>query len=511
MLKRIVQISSIVLIAIFCIYATPFVFAEREFNNIRVTDMEDGEVTLRWDTTDNTTARVYYGENTDDYTYHIQITELKKYHEIVLKNINTDSKYYYKIVGYESSGDIYGSYTHSFLTENMIDTIKPIVTSFNVLQVVKDAVVFEWKTNEKTTSTIYYGLSLEDLDKKESAGRKKTEFFKEIDNLEPAKTYHFRVEAEDEDGNITARAFIITTKGYNFDQELKIENMRPEGEDDNMVFIESAIIEWETSLIAESTLYYGIEKDRLRKKIIASASPKLKHQAILTDLEPNTAYYYMIKVHDSFDNQKKESDERGFVTRPLTRDFVFSKYRNGDLVKVKGDSTIYRIENRTKVPYYNRSYRDHNLDDDDAHTIPQEYLDKYYTRKGYYGVYENGDVVKEKDEATTYYIDGEYKRPISNWSVFIYMGKTVRDIKIDNDRNLRDYDKGEAISHSKEIIKNGSVIKAKGYPAVYLVNDSELKPFPNAEVFENLGFVWEEIQTVPKQQLKLFYIGNFLE
>ncbi len=91
------------------------------------------------------------------------------------------------------------------------DTEPPDITNVQISEVSEDTVTITWETDEDADSTINYGLQ-EDYGIVRIPETDKTAHSITIENLEPGRTYYFRVVSSDEDGNqgISANYKVLT-------------------------------------------------------------------------------------------------------------------------------------------------------------------------------------------------------------------------------------------------------------------------------------------------------------
>lgn len=91
-------------------------------------------------------------------------------------------------------------YVHVSPIVRAADTDPPEIENVAVKEVDENTVTVTWETNEDADSLVNYGLS-EDYGIVHVPGTDKVEHTITLDNLEPGRTYHFRVVSSDTDGN----------------------------------------------------------------------------------------------------------------------------------------------------------------------------------------------------------------------------------------------------------------------------------------------------------------------
>lgn len=294
-------------------------------NSISVFDFENNTAKLKWRTDVATRGIVYYGENANDLNHsNTSSDDYKNYHEVSLNNIKEDVTYYYQIVVFARDGQASETYVQNFKVDDMPDTRKPKFDKQEIIQSTGDAVALYWTTNEKTRATIYYGFETTAMNKTANYGGFDTEHNLFIYNLVPGSKYYLRIVAEDKDKNKTnSKTFIFNTSSTAHSRVLEIKNIKPNGFDKERIFTDTAVITWQTNLIAKSYLVYGTDQKSLNQKIEVHKNDRsTDHRAVLSNLKPNTTYYYKIKVYDSLYGKGTESATMSFMTLPEQRGYI---------------------------------------------------------------------------------------------------------------------------------------------------------------------------------------------
>ena len=157
---------------------------------------------------------------------------------------------------------------------------------------------------------------------------------------------HFHV--SDRKGNVTELEHIVTQEemaANGFVQNITIDITPPVITNISVTSItkDSAIISWETSEPSDSMLKYGTQVGSYTE-MVHNASYAMHHNIVLTELIPNTTYYYVVNSTDPGDNSV-ESTEYNFTTHPV---IIISI---GDVSLIAGESatTSIMIHNITTV------------------------------------------------------------------------------------------------------------------------------------------------------------------
>ena len=121
-------------------------------SNIRVENITGTSATVLWDTNESSTSRVDYGE-TISYGKTITSSTLVKSHQMQLSNLTPDTLYHFRVASTDSSNNTALSSDRTFRT---LDTIPPVISNIQVINVTDNSATITWVTNEATTSRIFY-------------------------------------------------------------------------------------------------------------------------------------------------------------------------------------------------------------------------------------------------------------------------------------------------------------------------------------------------------------------
>ncbi len=473
--------------------------AQMTITDIAISKPHDGIATITWNTSEATKSDIYFGTSSDRLIYHVGNIEFKHSHEIDLTGLQKKTDYYYKIVATNSSGQRVESFVQYFNTDEMKETTAPEITGLRVLQTIDTAAAIYFLTNEPSRFDIYYGFTSDKLDKHRSDSALRYEHLIIIDGLTSGSKYYFNILAKDEDGNIAERSGEFTTDAYHNYDQIKISNLVPENANQAIILPEAVVISWDSNVLATSEIVYGLDPNHLNNRVQASKDHQLSHRAELTNLNPSTVYYFKIKMSSSLNHKSFESQVYSFKTASLTAEYLRQYFKSGDILKHGND--YYYLYNQQIIKLNDDSLVSRGYDKSVAKTIADKYFTFYKAGPAYWGAYHDGQAVKSPKNPTVYVIDGQYKRPLANWSVFKYLNYKTSDIVIDNSGNLRNYKDGTLVKHSSELtgkcpLKNYSLAKSPNGTTVYLIANGHKMPFVNQKVFLRYGFKFSNVKTV---------------
>ncbi|MCG2693973.1 fibronectin type III domain-containing protein, partial [Candidatus Parcubacteria bacterium] len=121
-------------------------------SNIRVLNITGTSATVLWDTNEPATSRVDYGE-TINYGSTLTSSTLVTSHQIQLTSLTPDTLYHFRVASTDAVNNTALSSDRTFRT---LDTIPPVISNIQVINITNNSATITWVTNEATTSRIFY-------------------------------------------------------------------------------------------------------------------------------------------------------------------------------------------------------------------------------------------------------------------------------------------------------------------------------------------------------------------
>lgn len=187
------------------------------------------------------------------------------------------------------------------------DTTGPAFISIAAVSAQETEATIVWTTDEMAYGYIQYGETTDYKLATPKSTSTNIENTVSITSLTPGTTYHYRIVAEDENGNIS----------YSQDRTLEtavevvaIDNVPPEITSvsvDNITTSE-ATISWATNEIAQGKIEYGKTAEYGLSSPLAP-DYTTEQSAPLSNLDPNTEYHYRVIVQDESGNETVSPDE----------------------------------------------------------------------------------------------------------------------------------------------------------------------------------------------------------
>ncbi|MFA6159873.1 MAG: fibronectin type III domain-containing protein, partial [Parcubacteria group bacterium] len=265
-------------------------------------DITDTTATFTWTTNRPAIGKIYYWQDTDNQDTATSqaeaITAARSDHEIIIKNLNANSKYNFYAYSEGLLGTTTQSDNKSFSTG---DTAS--LSGISISNLTLNSADISWTTTGSIDSsqleygeTIKYGKS----DKGKTSSNTHTV---NLTNLKVNTTYHLRVNATDKDGQtLTSDDYSFTTTSLPVISNVTIKDIQ----------IESATINWQTNVKTDSRVEF--KKDNQDQ---GTTTGKLEavtdHSFTLTNLFPGTRYSFKVSSKDAFNNESS-SEELSFTT-----------------------------------------------------------------------------------------------------------------------------------------------------------------------------------------------------
>lgn len=241
-------------------------------------------------------------------------------------------------------------------------------------------------------------------------------------------------------------------------------------------------------------------------------------------------------------------------------------YPDGSLIQEEGQRLVYLIQNGKKRPFKNRIAFLTNYDTKDIVTVSRNDIDAY---EDDIPIQFTDNTLLKRSDGTVFVVHGGKKRGIVSFKVFRQLGYNPEEVIPANDKDLQTLPDGEPITEesvyptgillqsrqtggisyiedgvrhsiwSKEILKSrfkhrtatvveqeeidvyskgnpvqfreGSLVTAEEDSRVYIISNSEKRPFKNKAVFDALGYKWKNILVTSPEALVIHPTGKVID
>ncbi len=292
-------------------------------------------------------------------------------------------------------------------------------------------------------------------------------------------------------------------------------------------------------------------KNNYSSKDVSVVTPANKATAALYNYTPHVYYgnynfYFFWKKY--FGEEEREQ-----------------KYPDRSLLQVEGEPGVWLIEDGKKRPFHSMSALKSRFDTNKIIKVKQEDLLSYET--GVPIKLSNYSIIRSPAGDLYLLVDNK-KRPFSSYDVFTNIGFNPEEVINANWQTVRSYELGEeitkdsayptgallqnqenggiywvysgekrplihpifletmfegerVISVSPQVLEDyersepikfesGELLKSSDSPAVHLISGEKRRAFTSGEIFEKLGYRWENIINVPQAVINLYEKGEVI-
>jgi beta propeller repeat protein len=202
-----------------------------------------------------------------------------------------------------------------------------------------------------------------------------------------------------------------------------------------------------------------------------------------TNLVPGTTYYYTLTL----------IDENGYES--TTHEQYPYTSSNKLLAKLANSPSVYLIDHDEFYAIGNEDiFLAHGFQWPDINTISQRGLDQYH----YAGAlkYPSSTLIKGNN-ATVYLTYNNVARPFAGEEIFIRAGYNWNNIKTIPQYVLNTYEFCDELTIDNFIHSDNTLIKYTYNPNVYLIENGNKRLITSETVFNQYGFSWNDILTIP--------------
>ncbi len=247
-------------------------------------------VVVTWLTDEPADTLVSYGETTSYGSSSVLDTRLITYHHVTIRGLEPSTGYHLRAQSLDGAGNTGVSDDVAFTT-TPLDTTPPEISEETAYPET-NSVLITWHTNENSTSQVEYGPT-------SSYGNITTEDLELvmdhsvlIPNLLPETDYHYRVISTDDSGNTSVSSdHTFTTKALDIAPPKTYTVKADPGS-------RTCVITWVTDEPATSQVRYGTSNPPTGETV-EDITLVTDHSVTLTNLLPDTKYYYAVVSCDA--------------------------------------------------------------------------------------------------------------------------------------------------------------------------------------------------------------------
>lgn len=434
------------------------------------------------------------------------------------------------------------------------------ITNINISDITDQSAKINFSTNQVSQGKIRFGLEKDKYVYYANSNRS-WDTYHEVDllGLQPDTTYHFQAWAKNSSNeNVFSNDFYFETEEYN-------DVLPPEISNIEIISITgtTATIVWETDEPARDTLYYGLNPECNKRK--SSFKYQTFHELDLTNLSPDSRYYFYFQSKDSAGNiassgilDFKTIDDYQSDQEPLEISYL-SPISNNDSTITSQKAVISFETNRiTNATLYwgEKDGRHYTLESQPPKKMKHSFLlENLKPETTYTFKITVSDIFNNKlsSQELSFVTKPDFQSPPSNPQQEENDSSTVVDdsssdieffppafyTKPDKLVSPKEEDKIYAIYNNKKYwLSRPSIFLDYGYhwsqvqpislenlnqyedvrlvkvpnkSTVYLLENGQKRPIFSASVFERMGYQWQDIITISYLDLNQYADGQLLK
>ena len=269
---------------------------------------------IRWNTNEYADSVVFWGTSssvdTSDSANKTTNTRLTKTHQVLIKNLASDTTYYYIVRSKDVAGNQSLSGVNSFKTKvaSTTDTAAPVISTV-VTTVGTSTINVGWKTNENTTDRVYYSTSLPVTPNASSTSSVSNASSTKIHSLALSglaanTTYYLVIESTDTAGNVsTSATFSAKTNAL----PVVVDTTAPIlSSIASITGASTSTISWITDEVSTSKVFYStstpLDIASSTTQSVLNSGPVTSHSIDLSNLATSTTYYFKVQSVDASGN-----------------------------------------------------------------------------------------------------------------------------------------------------------------------------------------------------------------
>jgi len=272
-----------------------------------VTSKTHDTAIVEWTTDEPANSEASFG--TDQLDDEVSSGDNEVSHKVVISNLEPGTSYNYIVGSTDASGNGATESAQAVFTTNPeLDLTAPAITvDPEVVYKNDESATIQWTTDEDATAEVEFGPA-SDLGFIRSLSTTGKVHEITLTNLEPGTDYFFKVSSTDLSNNGPTESSVLS-----FTTDAEADLTSPVLSDIVATPADSSvIIIWTSDELADSYVEFGTVQDLLEFNV-GSTEDVLEHEITLTNLTPDTEYFFNIGSVDRANNQT-ESDVQSFTT-----------------------------------------------------------------------------------------------------------------------------------------------------------------------------------------------------
>jgi hypothetical protein len=278
---------------------------------------------VAWNTNENADSKVWFSTvlpvNPANPTASSTNATLVTSHGIDLTGLSANTTYFLVVDSTDAAGNRSTAGTYSFTTLSVsADVTAPIVSGVNVTSIGQTTAMVNWNTNEGASSIVWYSTSSAVAADLATSGMAQvsgslTAHAVPLTGLSASTTYYYLVESSDAAGNRTLsgpNSFTTTAASADTTAPV-ISAITVSGETSS-----SVTVNWSTNEAATSKVWFSASAPVIlstsSSMLAESAALVTNHSLVITGLQANFGYHFVIQSADASGNVATSSE--GFMS-----------------------------------------------------------------------------------------------------------------------------------------------------------------------------------------------------
>ncbi len=274
-----------------------------------VVSKTSNSVTVQWKTDERSDSYIVYGMDENYGSEKSDASDVTE-HSMTLTNLAAGTVYNFKINSTDPSGNGPVSSANSAVKTESEDDISPpeIISGPTAESISDDQASIIWETDEPSDSRVEFGISI-DLGSSRLSTGDVTNHSMVLTNLTPGITYYYLVRSSDIDDNGPVSSAIdsfMTATSPDLTPPV-ISSVAVSAVSDK-----TAAISFKTDELGDTFVNYGL--DTSYGNSAANSNDVTQHSITITNLIPDTLYYYKVGSIDKSGNETEYSNGLSFRT-----------------------------------------------------------------------------------------------------------------------------------------------------------------------------------------------------
>lgn len=315
-------------------------------SDVTITKLSNIRAEIAWLTDVAAESFVYYTDDLSTGTFQragnaSAVTE----HLVAIEGLTMGKAYYFYVQsGAGEDKNVKDGQINYYYFTTGADTQPPIVyfDQASDVSIADESAVVRWRTSEPARTTLHYGES-EEYSETLTNNNFNTDHSFTLSDLKKGTSYYLEVNNTDENQNTAAPlSFIISTTDSTDITPPNISDILVKA-----IYDSSAVISFTTNEAAFAQIEYGNTSGDYNLSTPLSAQ-NYNHSFVISDLNPETTYYYSISVKDANDNESI-SEEGSFATLKTLVDADDANAREEAAKKAAAGGGVLIVDKSDKV------------------------------------------------------------------------------------------------------------------------------------------------------------------